>query len=83
MSRLYVVKNTIATKSPAPAGDASLTEVRLVKADNPGQAKAFVTRSSVIAKYAEQQEIVDLLALGVKVEDATDPSAVQPTLDNV
>lgn len=81
MSRLYVVTTTVDARI---LGDHQRVETtRLIKADNPGQAKAFVTRNSVIAKYAEQQEIVDLLASGIKVEDATDPSARQPTLPNV
>lgn len=83
MSRIYVVTTSINGKYPAPVGDATTTSVRLVKADNPAQARNFAVKDSVSVKYAEQQDLVDLMALGAKVEDATDPNAAQPTLPNV
>lgn len=79
MSRIYVVTTTIAAND----NHGALEEHRLVKADNPAQARNFVTRDTVSVKYAEQQDIVDLIEEGTSVEDATDPNAPQPTLPGV
>lgn len=79
MSRIYVVTTTIADNG----SDGVFSDTRLVKADNPSQARNYVTRHSITVKYAEQQEIVDLLSSGHDVEDATDPNEPQPTLPGV
>lgn len=79
MSRIYVVTTTVAAND----SDGVFTDTRLVKADNPSQARNYVTRASITVKYAEQESIVELLSKGCEVEDATDPTALQPTLPEV
>lgn len=78
MSRIYVVTTTVAA-----ASEGVITEIRLVNADNPSQARNYVTRSTVNVRYAEQRDLADLLTNGYRVEDATDPAAPQPTLPGV
>ncbi len=87
MSRIYIVSTTIQEPPPPGAseheGGVSTTTYRLVKADNPSQARNFVTRDAIGVRYAEQEAIVSMVSSGIKVEDATDPSAPQPTLPGV
>jgi hypothetical protein len=87
MSRIYVVSTTIHEPPPvgAPEEEAGLstTTFRLVKADNPSQARNYVTKDAISVRYAEQDAIVSMLSNGIKVEDATDPLASQPTLPGV
>lgn len=82
MSRIYIVKTTAISlpKREELARPESLTTSRLVRADNPAQARNFVTRDSISVRYAEQDELALLVSEGVSVEDATDPNNQQPTL---
>ena len=83
MSRIYTVSVSINSNNPPPVGEATVTSVRLVLADNPAQARNFVTRDSIVVRYAEQEELALLVSEGVVVEDATDPNALQPTMPGV
>lgn len=46
-------------------------KVRLVRASNVGSAIRHVVETLVYAEVAKQDTLIDLLAAGVKVEDAT------------
>lgn len=73
MKRIYVVTNK--------ADKGAATDVlRLVRAGGRVQAENFVARDTIKASLATQDELVHLIAVGVKVEEAA--GEIQADLGN-
>jgi hypothetical protein len=62
-TRIYIVSNKL------PRVGESVTEKRLVRAINASQAMRFVAQDTLQVAISKQEDLIELISAGIKVED--------------